>query len=53
MTAAEHDILSALIAWVEEDRAPETITAAAYVDDNSEKGIAFTRPLCMVSVERE
>ncbi|KAI0642636.1 tannase and feruloyl esterase-domain-containing protein [Trametes meyenii] len=43
---ADHDILAALIRWVEDGVAPEKIVAAKYKDDNVTAGVAFTRPLC-------
>jgi feruloyl esterase len=45
----EHDILAALVAWVEEGRDPETIVAASYYNNSVAEGLAFTRPLCKVS----
>ena len=42
----EHHILRALEAWTETGRAPDRITAAKYVDDDPDKGVAFTRALC-------
>lgn len=43
---AEHDVRRALEAWVEQDKAPDRLVAARYVDDRPEQGVAFTRPLC-------
>ena len=43
---SHHDISLALEKWVEKGIAPDRIIAAKYVDDNTEKGVAFTRPLC-------
>jgi len=42
----QHDIVAALDAWVRQDRAPERIIAARYVDDDPAKGIAAQRPWC-------
>ncbi|KAI0349705.1 feruloyl esterase-like protein [Trametes cingulata] len=42
----EHNILSAMIRWVEEGVAPTQIVAAKYKNDNPSEGVAFTRPLC-------
>jgi feruloyl esterase len=42
----KHHIARALEGWVEDSRAPDSITAAKYVDDRPEKGLAFTSPLC-------
>ncbi|MEL7721046.1 tannase/feruloyl esterase family alpha/beta hydrolase [Citromicrobium bathyomarinum] len=41
----QHDLFSALIAWAEEDEAPDRITATRFADDGSGK-IAMQRPLC-------
>lgn len=43
---ASHDISIALEQWVEEGIAPKKIIAVKYINDNVEKGVAFTRPLC-------
>jgi len=43
---AEHDILLALVRWVEEGIAPEQIIAAKFTDDDPAQGVARTRPLC-------
>ncbi|MGB8478242.1 MAG: tannase/feruloyl esterase family alpha/beta hydrolase [Acidobacteriaceae bacterium] len=43
---SDHDILTALVRWVEEGVAPEKIIASTYVDDLSAKGIRFQRPIC-------
>ncbi|EIN04092.1 feruloyl esterase-like protein, partial [Punctularia strigosozonata HHB-11173 SS5] len=42
----EHNILQALVAWVENGTAPVQLTAAWYVDDDHNNGVGFTRPLC-------
>ncbi|OJT13143.1 hypothetical protein TRAPUB_10298 [Trametes pubescens] len=42
-----HDILAALIHWVEDGIAPTTITATKFNNDSAADGVAFTRPLCM------
>ncbi|KZT11629.1 feruloyl esterase-like protein [Laetiporus sulphureus 93-53] len=42
----EYNILSALVQWVEEDVAPESLSAVYYNDNNVENGIGFIRPLC-------
>ncbi len=41
-----HDVHRALETWVEAGVAPEQIIATKYVEDDPEKGVAFTRPLC-------
>ncbi|KAI0631068.1 feruloyl esterase-like protein [Trametes polyzona] len=43
---AEHNILTAMIRWVEEGVAPTKIIAAKYNNDTAADGVAFTRPLC-------
>jgi feruloyl esterase len=43
---SDHDILTALVGWVEDGVAPEKITASRYTDDVSGKGIRFQRPIC-------
>ncbi|GJN92136.1 hypothetical protein Rhopal_005166-T1 [Rhodotorula paludigena] len=44
---AEHDIVAALIDWVENGKAPEKIIGAKYTDDDKTKGVDFTRPHCV------
>lgn len=44
----EHDVLLALMAWVEEGRVPEAIVATKWVNDIApEQGVLRQRPLCM------
>ncbi|KAI0676493.1 feruloyl esterase-like protein [Trametes maxima] len=43
---AEHSVIGAIVRWVEEGVAPETLVATKYNDDNPASGVAFTRPLC-------
>ncbi|KAK7691096.1 hypothetical protein QCA50_006199 [Cerrena zonata] len=43
---AKSDVLAALIQWVEDDVAPENITAVHYENNNATAGISFTRPIC-------
>ncbi|MGH9617373.1 MAG: tannase/feruloyl esterase family alpha/beta hydrolase [Acidobacteriaceae bacterium] len=43
---SEHDILTALVAWVEQGIAPDKIVASTYVDDDPAKGIRLQRPIC-------
>ncbi len=43
---SEHDILTALVRWVEQGVAPDTIIATTFVDDVPAKGILFQRPIC-------
>jgi feruloyl esterase len=42
----EHDVISAIVAWVEEGEAPGPIVATKFTDDDASKGIALQRPLC-------
>ncbi|OAS22093.1 tannase/feruloyl esterase family alpha/beta hydrolase [Paenibacillus oryzisoli] len=42
---SEHDILNALVAWVENGKAPEKIIATAYKDSFAPNGISFQRPV--------
>ena len=41
------DLLGALIAWVEAGKAPTTVTATKYTNDDPTQGVAFQRPLCL------
>jgi len=43
----QHDILKALIDWVEFRSPPERIIATKFVNDNPASGVSFTRPLCV------
>jgi feruloyl esterase len=45
-TDPEHDVLSALEAWVERGIAPERIVATKYIKEDPSSGVARTRPLC-------
>lgn len=41
------DLLTAIVGWVEDGKAPESFTARTYVDDDKpEKGILMQRPVC-------
>jgi hypothetical protein len=44
---AEHNVLAALVDWVENGKAPTTITGTKFVDDNVSKGVDFRRAHCM------
>jgi feruloyl esterase len=50
---AEHDVISAIVAWVEEGRAPDAIVATKFTDDDPSKGVAMQRPLCSLSAGGE
>jgi feruloyl esterase len=43
---ADHDLLKALEAWVEQGTAPKQIIATHYVNNSASQGIDFQRPLC-------
>ncbi len=43
---SQHDLLAALVDWVERGKAPESIIATTYVDDTPAKGIRLQRPIC-------
>lgn len=42
---SEHDVLSALVEWVEHGTAPEKIIATAFKDSFAPNGISFQRPI--------
>ncbi|KAI8980133.1 feruloyl esterase-like protein [Trametes punicea] len=42
----QHNILAAIVRWVEQGVAPDSIIAANYKDNNFTNGVGFTRPLC-------
>ncbi|RPD61212.1 feruloyl esterase-like protein [Lentinus tigrinus ALCF2SS1-6] len=43
---ADHNILAAIVRWVEEGVAPDTLTGVYYNDNDVANGVGFTRPLC-------
>ncbi len=44
---AQHDLIVALMEWVEHNRAPDRIVATRYnVDGNAASGVSYQRPLC-------
>jgi len=43
---SSHDLLTALVSWVEQGKAPDSLVASTYVDDKASKGIRFQRPIC-------
>jgi len=45
----EHDVLLALINWVENGAAPETLVATKYIGNDVSKGVEFTRPICQLN----
>ncbi|MGA7158335.1 MAG: tannase/feruloyl esterase family alpha/beta hydrolase [Acidobacteriaceae bacterium] len=44
---AQHDVFTALEQWVEKGKAPGTMTATKFVDDDKTKGVVMTRPVCV------
>src|SRR6185436_3670594 len=42
----QHDLLSALVQWVENDKAPTSVIATKYKDDHPPQ-IAMQRPICV------
>jgi feruloyl esterase len=43
---AEHDMLLALVRWVEQGVAPSRIVASKFTEDDRAKGVIFQRPIC-------
>jgi feruloyl esterase len=43
---ADHDIFTALQRWVEQGLAPDKVIATKYVNDDPQKDVQMTRPLC-------
>lgn len=43
----KHDVLAALAQWVEKGKAPETLIATRYKDDDPHKGVAAQRLWCV------
>lgn len=41
-----HNVLAAVVAWVEQGVAPETLTGTKFVDDTPSLGVAFARSHC-------
>ena len=44
---SRHDVVTALEEWVESGRAPGSLTATKFVDDDPAKTVSMTRPLCV------
>ncbi|KAH9904948.1 tannase and feruloyl esterase [Xylariomycetidae sp. FL2044] len=44
---ADHDIILAMMKWVEEDSAPEQLIATKFVNDSATLGVQSQRPLCV------
>lgn len=45
---AQHNVLAAIVRWVEEGIAPDNFTAAHFTNGNATSGVDFTRPICKV-----
>jgi len=48
---AQHDVFTTLEQWVEAGKAPGTLTATKYVEDDETKAVVLTRPLCAYPAE--
>jgi feruloyl esterase len=48
---ADHDVILAMIRWVEEGRAPEQLVATKYKDDRIAEGVEVQRPLCVYPLQ--
>jgi feruloyl esterase len=48
---AQHDVFTALERWVEGGKAPGTLTAKKFVDDDETKGVVSSRPVCAYPTE--
>ena len=46
---AQHNVLAAMVRWVEEGIPPDNLTAAHFTNGNASDGVDFTRPICKVS----
>ncbi|KAK6086263.1 tannase and feruloyl esterase [Seiridium cupressi] len=44
---SDHDVILALMKWVEGDTAPEKLIATKYVNDTASLGVQIQRPLCV------
>ncbi|KAI3317829.1 feruloyl esterase B precursor [Xylariaceae sp. AK1471] len=44
---AEHDIVLALMKWVEADKAPDHLIATKFINDTATLGVQSQRPLCV------
>ncbi|KZT65310.1 tannase and feruloyl esterase [Daedalea quercina L-15889] len=43
---AQHDVVLAIMNWVENGTAPDTIIATKFLDDEPDEGVIVQRPLC-------
>lgn len=48
---ADHDVILAMIRWVEEGKAPEQLVATKYKDDKVAEGMEVQRPLCVYPLQ--
>ncbi|KAI8712008.1 Carboxylic ester hydrolase [Fusarium sp. LHS14.1] len=48
----QHNVLAAIVAWVEEGRIPETLTGTRFLDDDYTRGIDFQRDHCLYPREQ-
>lgn len=44
----QHNVLAAIVRWVEEGVAPDSFTAVHYHGGDAAQGVQFTRPICKV-----
>ena len=42
----QFDMVTALEQWVEQGKAPDSVIATKYVNDNRSQGVVMTRPIC-------
>ena len=48
---AQHDVVAAMVEWVEEGKAPTSFIGASWKNNNASEGLQFTRPICQVCHE--
>ncbi|WP_415922864.1 tannase/feruloyl esterase family alpha/beta hydrolase [Tateyamaria sp. SN6-1] len=44
---AQHDIFEALVAWVERNEEPGTLTGVRWTENDPTRGVALTHPICV------
>ncbi|KAI0471565.1 putative ferulic acid Esterase/Feruloyl esterase [Xylariaceae sp. FL0804] len=44
---ADHDVILAMMRWVEQDAAPDRLVATKFVGDDAARGVERQRPLCV------
>ena len=47
---ADHNVLLAMVRWVEEGIAPDNLTSVHYRHGDASQGVEFTRPICKASL---